>query len=228
MHGSSLILFEVWSPYGLCQGEVAVDPDVRLIVRGTQFRLDIAVSSPGLQVGVRFAERESAFSAFPESLCLDEDAGEYGVVEWFWRNPGECERCCAVEHGVIEAEDIDATEAGENPQIVVEFVEIVLNAAFVLVQDGSRDARVLSGDVACRCSPGEESPYGICFGSWLALRADGLSCFAEADIGEMHREFAALCAIEELCCRRNLMVCRGGVREDPVGFYEDVRHWSLG
>lgn len=43
----------------------------------------------------------------------------------------------------------------------------------------------------------------------------------------MEREFAALCALKEFCCRRNLMVGRCGVCEEPVGFYEDVRHELL-
>ena len=34
-------------------------------------------------------------------------------------------------------------------------------------------------------------------------------------------------AIEEFGCRGDLMVCRCGVREKPVGFYEDVRHRPL-
>ena len=138
------------------------------------------------------------------------------MVEGFWRYTGERECRRPVEHGVIKAEDIYVRKGGENLEVVVELVEVVLDAALVLVQDGSRGARVLGDDVACRCCPREESPYGIRFGSWLALRADGLPCFAEADIGKMEREFAALCALKEFCCRRNLMVGRCGVCEEPV------------
>src|SRR5579863_3899672 len=105
-------------------------------------------------------------------MCGDEDAGEYGMVEGFWRYTGECECRRPVEHLVIEAEDIDAREGGENPEVVVELVEVLLDAAFVLVQYGSRDARVLRGDVPGRRCPGEKPSYGVRFGSWLALGAD--------------------------------------------------------
>ena len=85
----------------------------------------------------------------------------------------------AREHRVIKAEDIDAKEVGERPEVLVEPVEVLLDAALVFVQDSSRDARFPRCDVTCRCSPGEESSYGICFASWLALGADRLSCFSE-------------------------------------------------
>jgi hypothetical protein len=42
------------------------------------------------------------------------------------------------------------------------------------------------------------------------------------------REFAALCPFEEFCCRKDLVVCWRGVREEPVRFYKDMRHRLLG
>jgi len=177
-----------------------------------------------LEVGICFAEREPSFSALPESLCGDEDAGEYGVVEGFWGDAGECECCCAGEHRVIKAEDIDAREVGEHPEILVKPVEVLLDAALVFVQDSSRDACFLRFDVTCWCCPGEESSYGICLTSWLAFGADRLSCFSEADVRKVDGEFASVSAFQEFCRRRDLMVCRCGIREEPVGFYENMRH----
>jgi len=85
----------------------------------------------------------------------------------------------AREHRVIKAEDIDAKEVGERPEVLVEPVEVLLDAALVFVQDYSGDARFPTCDGTGRCCPGEESSYGICFASWLALGADRLSCFSE-------------------------------------------------
>ena len=86
---------------------------------------------------------------------------------------------------------------------------------------------VLRGDATRRRRSGQEPAYAICFGSRLALRADGVSRFSQADVWEMEREFAALCALQEFCCSADLVVCRCGVREEPVGFCEDVRHELL-
>ena len=107
----------------------------------------------------------------------DEDAGKYGVVERVGRDPAECECCCAIEHRVIEAEDMNARKASENPESVVELVEVLLEAALVLVQDV----------LAMLASSGVMLPAGVArgisFGSWLALRTDSLSCFSEANVG---------------------------------------------
>ncbi|MBZ5610690.1 MAG: hypothetical protein LAP38_20700 [Acidobacteriia bacterium] len=193
-----------------------------MIVRCAEFWLGVTVSPPGLEVSVCFAERESPFPAFPESLCRDEDASEYGVVEWFGRDASKGEGCGVAEHRVIEAENIDTREAGECPEAVVEFVEVFLDAALILIQDGPCDARVLACDVACRGCPGKESSDGVGFGSWLALRVDSLPCFTNGDVGKVKQEFAALCSFQEFRCRGDLVVCRCGIREKPVGFYEDV------
>jgi hypothetical protein len=89
-----------------------------------------------LEVGICFAKGKASLSAFPESLCADEDASEYGVVEGFWRDARECECRCVVEHRVIEAENIHAREMSESPDVVIKSVQVLLNAALVFIQDG--------------------------------------------------------------------------------------------
>jgi hypothetical protein len=224
-HWTPSALFKVWSSCGLGQGEVTVDPDVCLIVCVAQWWFGVAVLSPGLEVGgIFFAKGESSFPAIPESLCADEDAGEYGVVEWSWRDAGECQIGRTFEHGVVEAENVDAGQAGECLEVVVELAEVLPDAALVLVQDCSRDVRVPVADAACGCCPGEEMPKSVRFLSRLALAADGLSCLSDADVGQVEPELAARCTVEEFCRLRDLVMCGRGVREKPVGFYKNVRH----
>ena len=85
----------------------------------------------------------------------------------------------------------DAREVGEQPEVIVEAVQLPLEAAFEFVQNYSRNPRFPRCNITCRCCPREESANGICFASWLALYADRLSCFSEADVRKVEREFAS-------------------------------------
>src|SRR5258708_14200139 len=91
--GSAVLMgmnsFKVWSSCGLGQSEVTVDPHVCLIVSVAKRWFVVAVSPPGLETGVCFAKTDSTFPAVPKSLRHDEDAGEYRVVEWLWRDAAE-------------------------------------------------------------------------------------------------------------------------------------------
>jgi hypothetical protein len=76
------------------------------------------------------------------------------VVEGFRRDAGKCECCCVVEHRVIEAENIHAREVCESPDVIVESVQVILDTALILIQDGSRDAGILGSDATSRRCPG--------------------------------------------------------------------------
>jgi hypothetical protein len=89
------------------------------------------------------------------------------------------------KHGVVEAENVDAGQAGECLEVVVELAEVLPDAALVLVQDGSRDGRVLGTDATRGCCQGEEMPESLHFFSRLALAADGLSRLADANVGQV-------------------------------------------
>jgi hypothetical protein len=66
-------------------------------------------------------------------LCADENAREDGVVEWFWRDTGERQTGRTLKHRVVEAVDVYAGQAGQCLEVVIEVVEVLLDAVLVLV-----------------------------------------------------------------------------------------------
>jgi hypothetical protein len=114
------------------------------------------------------------------------------MIEGFWRDTGKRKFRRAVQHRVIQSENSDTRQTGENPKIVIKVLEALLKAAFVFPQRGSRNVRVFPSYIARRDRPGKELPYGVSLGSRLALRANRLPCFTQANIGKVQHEFAGL------------------------------------
>jgi len=70
----------------------------------------------------------------------------------------------------------------------------------------------------------EEFPDGVHFIARLAFIEDCISCFADAAVRYMQREFAVARALKQLDSRWTLVMCRGGITKYPITLYENVRH----
>ncbi len=107
-------------------------------------------------------------------------------------------------------------------ELFIEIAEIALDSLRVLIKNGSYYGGVALRDV--RLPVGKELPDGFHFVARLAFIEDCISCFADAAIRYMQREFAIARTLKQLDSRWTLVMCRGGVSKYPVALYENVRH----
>ena len=94
-------LFEPFSSRRLSQREVAVDPEMGLIISGCKRSFDVAVFIPWLQVAVGFTKGEPSFALFPQSLCGNQDCRQDRVVKRLWRDPIKRHFRGSLKHRII-------------------------------------------------------------------------------------------------------------------------------